>query len=84
MQQPTGSYGIVTSEVMKRSCYLNQPLQERLIRLMRFQPYNFPRFMRREVFASVVTTQAFRKCALSPVELHLSRLSYNKVASYRG
>jgi hypothetical protein len=56
MQQPTGSYGIVTSEVMKRSCYLNQPLQERLIRLMRFQPHSFPRFMRREVFTSVVTT----------------------------
>jgi hypothetical protein len=28
VQQPTGSYGIVTSEVMERCGYLNQPLQE--------------------------------------------------------
>jgi hypothetical protein len=46
MQQSTGSYGIVSSEVMERGCYLNQTLQERLIRLMRLEPHSFPRLMR--------------------------------------
>jgi hypothetical protein len=41
---------------MERCGYLNQPLQEGLIRLMRIQPHSFPRFMRSEVFASVVKT----------------------------
>jgi hypothetical protein len=55
VQQPTGSYVIVAPEVMERGGYLNQPLQERPIRFMRFQPYGFPRFMRSEVFTRIVT-----------------------------
>jgi len=70
MQETIGSHEIAAPEVMERCGYLNQRLQEGLIGLMRFEPYNFPCFMRREVFAGIVTTQAFRKCALSPVELH--------------
>jgi hypothetical protein len=56
VQQPTGSYVIVAPEVMERGGYLNQPLQERPIRFMCFQPYGFPRFMRSEVFTRIVTT----------------------------
>jgi hypothetical protein len=49
VQQPTGSYGIVAPEVLERGGYLNQPLQERLIRLMCSQPHRFPSFIRSEV-----------------------------------
>jgi hypothetical protein len=52
-QQPFGSQWIVALKVMERGGY---PLQERLIRLLHFQPRCFPRFVRSEELACIVTT----------------------------
>jgi hypothetical protein len=55
VQQTCGSQGIITVEVVERGGYLNQPLQKRLIWLLRFQPHGFPRFVRSEELTCIVT-----------------------------
>jgi hypothetical protein len=52
--------------------HLNQPLQERLVRLLRTKPDSFPRLMRCEKLTRIVQPQAFSKRSLAPIKFHAS------------
>ena len=75
LQQQHGSQRIVALQMMERRAYLDQPLQERLLRLGRPQPHAFPGFVRGKELARLVQSQAFRQSAFGPIEFHILRPS---------
>ena len=70
LQQQHGSQWIVALQVMKRRSHLDQPLQERFLRLGRPQPHAFPSLMRGKKLARIVQSQAFCQSAFAPIEFH--------------
>ena len=59
--------------MMERCGNLNQPLQERLVRLLRLQPHALPRLMCSEELAGFVPSQTLGKIALRPVKIDQRR-----------
>ena len=58
-------------QVMEGGSYLNQSLQECLLRFGSLQPYALPRLMRGKELSRIVESQAFRQGAFGPIEFHL-------------
>ena len=73
-QQRRSTDPVLSLEMVKGGCHLNQSLQERLLRLRTLQPDAFPVLVRQEKLLAPVASQAFRKCAATPVERHGSQI----------
>src|ERR1700733_6700684 len=58
---------------MECRSHLDEPLQERLLRLGRPQPHAFPGLMCGKELARIVQSQPFRQGAFAPIECHHQR-----------
>lgn len=69
-QKRAGSQIIAALKMVKGSGYLDESLQESLLRFRRGEPHRFPVLVRFEEFAGMKTTQTFEQISVSPVEWH--------------
>jgi hypothetical protein len=74
VHQACGSLGIVALEMMKGSGYLNEGLQECLLRLGGNSPHIFPTLVGLEILSGFIEAKTFGEIRLGPIQVHENRV----------